>query len=191
VLLLFDLLIERSRSTRGRILLPAGAKRRGTQQLQGAPLDLDPEVWPSRPTVSAETRGPRKFRSEFFFCFPALRFDVFPPYSNSRYCGAPKPGKEKHKSRNYRSAILMVHRFRSFLSVLTPVLRNIWREVTRKMAAQFEALAPSPKLGRPSEPVELRNHGSRMHTLYDRVYDSAQPELRQLRMVVLAIRGIA
>ena len=28
-------------------------------------------------------------------CFPALRFDAFSPYRDSRYCGAPKPGKEK------------------------------------------------------------------------------------------------
>lgn len=117
VLLLFDLLIKRSRSSR--ILLPAGIKRRGTRQLQGAPLELDPEVWPGRPTVSAETRGPRKFGSEILFCFPALRFDAFSPYRDSECCGAPKPGKEKHKSYDYRSAILIVHRFRSFLSVFT------------------------------------------------------------------------
>jgi hypothetical protein len=178
VLLLFDLLIERSRSTRGRILLPAGAKRRGTQQLQGASLDLDPEVWPSPPTASAETRGPRKLRSEVLFSFPALRFDAFSPYRNSRYCGAPKPGKEKHKSYNYRSAILMVHRFRSFLSVFTPVLRKIWREVTRKLTAHFEALPPSPRPGRAGEALELRNHGSRMHTRYGCVHDSAQSDLR-------------
>jgi hypothetical protein len=78
-------------------------------------------------------RGPRKFRSEILFCFPVLRFDAFSPYRDSRYSHAPKPGKEKQKSYNYRSAILMVHRFRSFLSVFTPVLRKIWREVTRKM----------------------------------------------------------
>ena len=67
------------------------------------------------------------------FCFAFLPCVVFPPYRNSRYCGTPKPGKEKHKSRNYRSAILMVHRFRSFLSVFTPVLRKIWCEVTGKV----------------------------------------------------------
>ena len=61
-----------------------------------------------------------------------MRFDVFSPYRSSRYCGAPKPGKEKHKSDDYRSAILIVHGFRSFLSVFTSVLRKIWREVTRK-----------------------------------------------------------
>ena len=82
---------------------------------------------------SAGTRRPRKLASEVVFCFPALRFDVFSPYRDSRYCGAPKPGKEKQKSYDYRSGILMVHRFRSFLSVFTPVLRKIWREVTRKV----------------------------------------------------------
>ena len=87
---------------------------------------------------SAGTRRPRKLASEVVFCFPALRFDAFSPYRDSRYCSAPKPGKEKQKSYDYRSGILMVHRFRSFLSVFTPVLRKIWREVTRKMAAQFE-----------------------------------------------------
>ena len=71
---------------------------------------------------------------EALFCFPALRFDVFSPYRDSRYCSAPKPGKEKEKSYDYCSAILMVHSFNSFLSVFTPVLRKIRREVTRKMA---------------------------------------------------------
>jgi hypothetical protein len=77
--------------------------------------------------------------SEVVFCFPALRFDAFSPYRDGRYCGAPKPGKEKQKSYDYRSVILMVHRSQSFLSVSTPVLRKIWREVTRKLAGQFEA----------------------------------------------------
>ena len=128
--------------------------------------------------MSAGTRGPRKLRSEVLFFFPALRFDVFSPYRHSRHCGAPQPGKEKHKSYNYRSAILMVHRFRSFLSVFTPVLRKIWREVTRKMAAHFEALSPSPRLGRAGEALERRNHGSRMHTRYGCVHASALPDLR-------------
>jgi hypothetical protein len=77
--------------------------------------------------------------NEVLFCFPALRFEVFSPYRSSRYCGAPKPGKEKHKGYDYRSAILIVHGFQSFLSVFTSLVRNICREVTRKMAAQFEA----------------------------------------------------
>ena len=96
------------------------------------PPDSDPEVWRSSLTQSAGTSRPRKLASEVVFCFPALRFDAFSPYRDSRYCCAPKPGKEKHKSDHYRSGILMVHRFRSFLSVFTPVLRKIWREVTRK-----------------------------------------------------------
>jgi hypothetical protein len=82
--------------------------------------------------------------SEVLFCFPALRFDMFSPYRDGRYCSAPKPGKEKQKSYDYRSAILVVHRFRSFLSVFVQVLRKIWREVTRKMVAHFETLPPSP-----------------------------------------------
>src|SRR5260370_9623036 len=50
---------------------------------------------------------------EVLFCFPASRFDVFSPYRDGRYRGAPNPGKEKQKSYDYRSAILMVHRLRS------------------------------------------------------------------------------
>jgi hypothetical protein len=57
--------------------------------------------------------------SEVLFCFPALRFDVFSPQRDGRYRGAPKPWKEKQKSYNYCSAILMVHNFQSFLSVFT------------------------------------------------------------------------
>ena len=72
--------------------------------------------------------------SEVLFCFPALGFDVFSPYRDGRYCSASKPGKEKQKSYDYCSAILMVHRFRSFLSVFTQVLRKIRHEVTRKLA---------------------------------------------------------
>jgi hypothetical protein len=103
------------------------------------PPDSDPEEWRRSLTMSAGTHGPRQLGSEVLFSFPALRFDVFSPYRSSRYCGAPKPGKEKHKSYYYRSGILMVHGFRSFLSVFTHVLRKIWREVTQKIAAEFEA----------------------------------------------------
>jgi hypothetical protein len=49
--------------------------------------------------------------SEVLFCFAGLRFQVFSPYRDGRYCGAPKPGKEKQKSYNYCCAILMVHSF--------------------------------------------------------------------------------
>jgi hypothetical protein len=114
-----DLLIERDRD-HGCILLPVSAKRRGPQQLHGAPPDSDPEVWRSSLTESAGARRPRKLASEVVFCFPALRFDAFSPYRDSRYCSAPKPGKEKQKSYDYRSAILMVHRFRSFLFCVHP-----------------------------------------------------------------------
>jgi hypothetical protein len=91
----------------------------------------------SNVTLAPRSRG--NLASEVLFCFPALRFDAFSPYHDSRYCCAPKPGKEKQKSYDYGSGILMVHRFRILLFVFTPVLRKIWREVTRKMAAQFEA----------------------------------------------------
>jgi hypothetical protein len=70
------------------------------------------------------------------FCSPALRFHATSPCRHCRHCGAPKPRKEKQKSYDYRSAILIVHRFRSSLSVFTQVLRKIRREVTRKMARQ-------------------------------------------------------
>jgi hypothetical protein len=70
--------------------------------------------------------------SEVLLCFPFVRFHVFSPYRAGRYCGASKPGKEKQKSYDYRSAILMVHRFRSSVVVFTQVVRKIEREVTRK-----------------------------------------------------------
>jgi hypothetical protein len=47
--------------------------------------------------------------SDVLFCFPALCFDVFSPYRDGQYCDAPKPGKDKQKSYDYRSAILIVH----------------------------------------------------------------------------------
>jgi len=68
--------------------------------------------------ASAKLRGEATL--EALFCFPALRFDAFPPYRDSRNCCAPKPGKEKQKSYDYCSAILIVHRFESFLSVVHP-----------------------------------------------------------------------
>jgi len=69
--------------------------------------------------VKAVARLRGKVILQTLFCFPALRFDVFSPYRDSRYCSAPKPGKEKQKSYDYCSAILMVHSFNSFLSVFT------------------------------------------------------------------------
>ena len=59
--------------------------------------------------AGASLRG--DLASVVLFCFPALRFDVFSPYRDSRYCGAAERGKEKQKSYNYCSAILMVHIF--------------------------------------------------------------------------------
>ena len=70
--------------------------------------------------ILASAKLRRKITLEALFCFPALRFDAFPPYRDSRNCCAAKPGKEKQKSYDYRSAILIVHRLRSFLSLFTP-----------------------------------------------------------------------
>ena len=101
--------------------------RRGYRILPKAHFRPFTEVMPK---AGASLRG--GLASEVLFCFPALRFDVFPPYRDSRYYSAPKPGKEKQKSYNYCSAILIVHRFRSFLAVFTQVMRKSRREVTRK-----------------------------------------------------------
>jgi hypothetical protein len=43
------------------------------------------------------------------FCFPLLRFGAFSPHRETRYCGAPKPGKEEQKSYDYCSAVLIIH----------------------------------------------------------------------------------
>ena len=53
--------------------------------------------------AAASLRG--DLASVVVFCFPALRFDMFSPYRDSRYCGAPERGKEKQKSYDYSSAI--------------------------------------------------------------------------------------
>ena len=128
-------------------------------------------------TVSAGTRAARKLTSDVLFCFPALRFDVFSAYRHGQYCSAPKPGKEKQKSYNYCSAVLMVHRFRSFLCVFTQVMRKSRREVTRKLAAQFEALPPLPRFGAGQGSLGAQEHGSQMHARYDSVHDLPQPDL--------------
>jgi hypothetical protein len=52
----------------------------------------------------------RKLSSEVLFRFPAVRFTVFSPDRDCRYGSAPKPGKEKQKSYDYRSAIVIVHK---------------------------------------------------------------------------------
>ena len=115
------------------------------QQLQSISPDSDPV---------AKLRG--KVTLEALFCFPALRFDAFPPNRDSRNCCAPKPGKEKQKSYDYRSAILITHKFESFHSGFTPVMRRIWREVTRKMAARAETW-PTPRSARARGTLELKN----------------------------------
>src|SRR5438876_5187367 len=94
----------------------------------------------SNVTIAPRLRG--KLISDVLFCFPGLRFDVFSPYRHGRYRSAPKPGKEKQKTYNYRSAVLMVHRFRSFLSVFTEVMRKIRREVTWKIQKASEPPIP-------------------------------------------------
>jgi len=83
----------------------------------------------------------RKLSSKVFFWLCTMCFQVVPPYRDSRQRSAPKPGKEKQKSYDYRSAILMIHRFQSFPFVFIPLMRKIWREVTRKIAAKFETWA--------------------------------------------------
>jgi hypothetical protein len=111
----------------------------GSDGQNGLPLEFKTRC------VKGDARLGRKLRSEVLFCFPDVRFDVFSPYRNGRHRSAPNPGEEKQKSYDYRSAILMVHRFRSFLSVFTQVLRKRGREVTRKIAVQLVALPPSAK----------------------------------------------
>ena len=119
----------------------------------------------------------RKLKSEVVSRFPALRFDVVSPYRDSRYYGAPKPGKEKQKGYNYCSAILIVHRFRSFLSAFTSVCVRSGARLRGKSLPSLKHGAVA-KIGRAREPLELRNHRSRMHTRYGRVDNSPQPDLR-------------
>ena len=120
--------------------------------------------------ASAKLGG--KITLEALFCFPALRFGAFSPHRETRYCGAPKPGKEEQKSYDYRSAILIIHRVNPSICV-HPLMRKIWREVTQKMAAQFETWA-FPKVKAGQQALELRNHPSRMHTHCGCMHDSAQ-----------------
>ena len=124
----------------------------------------------SNVTIAPRLRG--KLTSEVLFCFPGLRFDVFSPYRDGRYRSAPKPGKEKQKSYDYRSAILIIHRVNPSFCV-HPLMRKIWREVTQKMAAQFETWA-FPKVKAGQQALELSNHRSRMHTHCGCMHDSAQ-----------------
>ena len=98
--------------------------------------------------ASAKLGG--KITLEALFCFPALRFGAFSPHRETRYCGAPKPGKEEQKSYDYRSAIFIIHRVNPSFCV-HPLMRKIWREVTQKMAAQFETWAFPQGLKRASK----------------------------------------
>jgi len=95
--------------------------------------------------------------SQVLFCFPTLGSRVLSQYRRQRHCGASEPRKEKQKSYNDCSAVLMVHRFRFSVVCVHPVLRKRRREVTRKLAAQFETLPPSPGLGRGREALEPRS----------------------------------
>ena len=52
-----------------------------------------------------------KLASQVLLRLPAVGFQVFPPYRDSRQCSASKPGKEKEASYDYRSAILIIHKF--------------------------------------------------------------------------------
>ena len=140
------------------------------QQLQRVPPDSDRK---------ARLRG--KLVSDVLFCFPALRCHVFSPCRSSRCCGAPKPGKEKHKSYDYGCAILMVHGFQSFLSVFTPYcvifvarLRGKWQELMKRRArirhrggSRREATPrrpeSSPGTARRSIPAACRNPTSRLN----------------------------
>jgi hypothetical protein len=63
----------------------------------------------------------RKLSLEVLFWLPTVCFQVIPPYRDSRHRSPPEPGKEKQKSNEYRSAILIVHMFQSFLSLFTPL----------------------------------------------------------------------
>lgn len=112
------------------------------------------------------TRLRGNFVWEVFLHSLSLRLDPFSPDRDSGYRSAPKPGKEKQKSDDYRSAILIIHRFESFLSVFTPVMRNIWREVTRKMAKTFEItrmlrIGIMEKRGSRHDSLDLADGGSR------------------------------
>ena len=107
---------------------------------------------------------------EALFYFPALRFNVFSPYRESRYCGAPKPGEEKQKSYDYRSAILMVHRFRS-LFVRSP------RYCVRGGVRLRGKWLPSLKHDAFAKVRGLRYHRISDSHPHERVHDSAQPDL--------------
>ena len=94
---------------RGRILQPVNAKGDAPHDCRGPRL-----------IQIGQREVTRKLGSKVLFWLPTVFFRVFPPYRDSRQCSAPKPGKEKHNSYDYGSAILIIHRFQSFLSVFTP-----------------------------------------------------------------------
>jgi hypothetical protein len=118
-------LIERDSAAIAGILLPVGAKKRGTSQCKAHRQIQIPD---------SEVTG--KVFSEVLFSFPALCFDAFSPDRSSRYCGAPKPGKEKDKRYDYRSAILIAHMFESFLCVFPPYCVRFGARLREKFASR-------------------------------------------------------
>jgi hypothetical protein len=124
--------LEHARYGRGADLECGRADARGSRNNSRCRLGV-------RVGITAWTAAERRPIS--FTGFVLLSYFGFPcvlAYRDGRYCSAPKPGKEKQKSYNYCSAVLMVHRFRSFLSVFTQVMRKIRREVRRKLAASLK-----------------------------------------------------
>jgi hypothetical protein len=142
--------------------MAGGYQKARHQQLQRVPPDSDRK---------ARLRG--KLVSDVLFCFPALRCHVFSPCRSSRCCDAPKPGKEKQKTYDYRSAILMVHEAQSFLSVFTLYcvkavarLRGRIRKQTNRGLRGFHGLG-----GRRGDLVPLPTEASFSH----RICHAAQP----------------
>ena len=72
------------------------------------------------------------------FCSPALRFHVTSPCRHCRHCGAPEPRKEKQKCYDHRCAVLIFHRFRSFLSVFTRYCVRSGTRLRRNWLASLE-----------------------------------------------------
>ena len=120
--------------------------------------------------VKAVVRLLGKLTSEVLFCFPGLRFDVFSPYRDGRYCDAPKPRKEEQKSYNYCSAILIVHRFNpSFLC--SP--RHCVKSGARLRRKSFWRLVVTAGRMRSANAIGYAKHRSRSHNAVIRVYDAA------------------
>ena len=96
-----ELLIERDRA-RGCILLPVSAKRRGPQQLHGAPPDSDPEVWWNSLTESAGTVGHANWLQKLSF---ALLLCVS---MRSRHIAIPDTAARPSQGRRSRKVTIIV-----------------------------------------------------------------------------------